>query len=80
MEFRKLIGFGKSSFVVSIPKGWTQRNKLNKGDIVYLHEEENALVLSAKEKRFVKEPKRITIRTDGKTIENKILKTINKTI
>ena len=69
MEFRKLIGFGKSSFVVSIPKNWTQKNKLNKGDIIYLREEDNALVLSAKEKRLIKEPKRITIRTESKSVE-----------
>lgn len=69
MEYRKLIGFGKSSFVISIPKDWTEKNRLKKGDVVYLQEEDGALVLNAKEKRFVKEPKRITIRTEGKTIE-----------
>ena len=69
MEYRKLIGFGKSSFVISIPKNWTEKNKLKKGDVVYLREEDTALVVSAKEKRLIKEPKRITIRTESKTID-----------
>jgi len=69
MDFRKIIGFGKSSFVVSLPKSWTNRNKLTKGDVVYLLEEDQKLILSAKEKAFVKEPKRITIRTDSKSTE-----------
>ncbi|MBW2973723.1 hypothetical protein KY346_04985 [Candidatus Woesearchaeota archaeon] len=69
MEFRKIIGFGKSSFVISLPKNWTVRNNLQKGDILYLREEDQTLVLSAKEKRLVKEPKKIVIRTDSKSVE-----------
>jgi phosphate uptake regulator len=34
VEFRRLIGFGKSSFVVSLPKNWIEKNKLVKGDLV----------------------------------------------
>jgi hypothetical protein len=70
MDFRKIIGFGKSSFVISLPKGWTAQNKLQKGDVVYLNEDGSTLVLSAKEKAFVKEPKMITIKTDGKSTEH----------
>ena len=41
MVFRKIIGFGASSFVVSLPKSWVQKNGLKKGDSVSLEEEGN---------------------------------------
>ena len=34
MDARKVIGFGKNSHVVSIPKSWARKNLLKKGDIV----------------------------------------------
>jgi len=34
MEFRKLIKFGDSSFVISLPKTWVEKNGLKKGDVV----------------------------------------------
>ncbi len=54
--------------VVSIPKSWTQKHKLAKGDIVYLNEDENSLVLSTKEKKYEKTPRAIIINTDGKSV------------
>ncbi len=36
MEFRKIINFGNSSYVISLPKDWITTNKLNKGDAVAL--------------------------------------------
>jgi phosphate uptake regulator len=69
MDFRKIIEFGRCSFVVSLPKNWTRKNNLKKGDIVYLQEDDHSLVLSTREKTFIKEPKRISIRADGKPIE-----------
>ena len=36
LEPRKIIRFGNSSFVISLPKGWLQKNSLDKGDSVYL--------------------------------------------
>ena len=32
MGYRKLIGFGDSSFVVSLPKDWVNKHGLKKGD------------------------------------------------
>ena len=43
MEFRKIIAFGKSSFVVSLPKAWMVAHNLVKGDVVYLEEEDDDL-------------------------------------
>ncbi len=45
MESRKIIGFGKSSYVLSLPKRWIQKNKLSKGDVVYISESLNNLTL-----------------------------------
>jgi len=48
MEYRKLIKFGNSSFVLSLPKAWVQKNNLGKGDLIYLNENgNNELMLSA---------------------------------
>ncbi len=66
MEYRKLIAFGKSSYVISIPKSWIQQNKLKKGDLVYLEEKENALVLNSQLTESDEE-KKITISVDGKS-------------
>jgi len=46
MEFRKLISFGKTSFVMSIPKSWIQKNNLAKGSLVSIDEKEGDLVVS----------------------------------
>ncbi|MBD3248939.1 AbrB/MazE/SpoVT family DNA-binding domain-containing protein [Candidatus Woesearchaeota archaeon] len=46
MEFRKLISFGKTSFVMSIPKSWVTKNNLKKGDLIALEEEKGDLILS----------------------------------
>jgi phosphate uptake regulator len=47
MEYRKIIGFGKSSFVVSLPKSWIASNNLKKGSSVSLTEENDKIVISA---------------------------------
>lgn len=66
MEYRKLISFGKSSFVVSLPKPWINQNKLVKGDLIYLEENGPKLVISKKEENDKKEEKEKIIYIDGK--------------
>ncbi len=68
MDFRKIIAFGKSSFVVSLPKDWLQNNKLVKGDVVFLEQDSDKLIIVPKEKELVKEEKRILIKTRNKDI------------
>ncbi len=46
MEYRKIIGFGKSSFVVSVPKEWMKNNNLKKGSSVKIVEEKENLIIS----------------------------------
>ena len=45
MDFRRIIAFGKSSHVVSLPKSWLNENKLKKGDLVYLEQDFDKLVI-----------------------------------
>ncbi len=66
MEYRKLISFGKNSFVVSLPKNWVRQNKLVKGDLIYMEESGPALIVSGKENKETNQEKEITINIDGK--------------
>ncbi|MAF99467.1 MAG: hypothetical protein CMH61_02545 [Nanoarchaeota archaeon] len=68
MEYRKLISFGKSSFVVSLPKPWVTKNKLSKGDLIYFDEVPNGLVLNHREGSNNQEESEITIDVNGKSI------------
>ncbi len=67
MEYRKVISFGKSSFVISLPKSWIRQNNVKKGDLVYVNNNENDLVISAKE-GSIHEDAKTTINVDGKGI------------
>lgn len=52
MEYRKIIEFGKSSYVVSLPKSWLKDRKLGKGDTVYVgHQGDNLIFSPAKADR-----------------------------
>ena len=68
MEYRKIISFGKSSFVVSLPKTWVRQNKLQKGDLIYFDEQNNDLLLQPKKDERENLEKEITIFIDGKDI------------
>lgn len=70
MEYRKLISFGKSSFVVSLPKSWVVQNKLKKGDLISFDELGNSLQLFPREAHENnEEEKEFTIAVDGKNLE-----------
>lgn len=66
MEYRKLISFGKSSYVVTLPKSWVQQHKLKSGDLVYFDETTEGLTLSPRPENPDEETE-ITITVDGKT-------------
>lgn len=38
MNYRKIIKFGNSSHVISLPSTWLEKNKLGKGDVIYFTE------------------------------------------
>ena len=52
MDYRKIISFGKTSFVMSIPKSWVIKNGLKKGDLVSLEENEGNLIMSPKKDKI----------------------------
>ncbi|MFH1682609.1 MAG: phosphate uptake regulator PhoU [Candidatus Woesearchaeota archaeon] len=66
MEYRKLISFGKSSFVVSLPKPWVVKQNLKKGDLIYFDDRGVDLVLHPRENTSKDEVKEVTIEIDGK--------------
>ncbi|MBS3174764.1 AbrB/MazE/SpoVT family DNA-binding domain-containing protein [Candidatus Woesearchaeota archaeon] len=41
MGFRKIIGFGGNSFVISLPKTWVNNLGLKKGDLVSISEDDD---------------------------------------
>ena len=68
MDYRKLIKFGSSSYVVSLPGSWLKKNKLSKGDIIHLEEDgDSRLILhSTIEKKS--DEKEILIETGNKRL------------
>jgi len=69
MEFRKLVGFGKGSFIISLPKQWVDKNKLKKGDLIGVEENNDGLILSLGNVEERKEDSMITIEAESKTLE-----------
>ena len=69
MEKRKIIAFGSSSFIVSVPKAWIKENKLKKGDMLTLEEKDDELVFSAGNKEAREEERSIFIIAEGKDLQ-----------
>lgn len=67
MATRKLILFGKNSYVISIPKLWVEQNKLEKGSEINLDESGNSLVISSTESKMIDELKIKKILLDNTT-------------
>lgn len=65
MEKRKLIKFGKNSYVISLPKDWIDENNLEKGSVVSLIKNGNDLLISS-ESKISKYEKSITINCSDK--------------
>src|SRR3989344_6971329 len=66
---RKLIKFGTSSYVVSIPNDWIKKNKLEKGDVVFLSQNpENELIISVGGISGDQQKTSIEIVVDGKDL------------
>jgi len=68
MEYRKLVEFGKASYVITLPKSWIKRNKLKKGSTVKIETKEDFLVLTTENTKTDfsnnKEERRIILDTD----------------
>ncbi len=81
MDFRRIIKFGNSSHVISIPKYWMKKHKLGKGDLVYFSENgNNELLLAAKPESPYTEKKEVSIRIDEGNSEEISRKIVSKYI
>jgi phosphate uptake regulator len=61
MESRKIIKFGNSSYVVSIPKDWMKENSIKKGDLLFLDTSSDGdLIVHSKESKK-SEPRQVTM-------------------
>jgi len=60
-EPRRLIKFGNSSYVVSLPKEWIEKNNLKKGELIYMDYSKNKLVLSPMAQNYVEEERKMII-------------------
>src|SRR3990167_8755448 len=69
MEFRKLMAFGNSSFIVSVPKAWVEKNRLKKGDVLIVEQKPNEIILSAKDEGERRKFNEVTVNPDGKTFD-----------
>ena len=69
MDTRRLIAFGDSSHVISLPKQWIKSNNLKKGDIVYLDAKNNEISLFTSERPIETEAKEITINIEKDDID-----------
>ena len=76
MQIRKLVKSGHSSLVVAVPRDWIKRNKLKPGDLVYIDDSSNKLVVSTEFKENVTEKREKVINIDGMD-EIVILREIN---
>ena len=50
MEPRKIIQFGNSSYVITLPQDWMKENNLDKGDKLNVTESGETLILSVANK------------------------------
>ena len=66
MDHRKLMGFSKGSYIVTIPKSWVMKNNLKKGDTISIEEGSNELIFYAGQKEPIRKEKSISIETEGK--------------
>ena len=74
MGLRRVIKFGRSSYVLSLPSSWISRNKIVKGDFLEVIEEPGTLIIEAKTADHVENKKEITIFIkDEKEIKAKIV-------
>ncbi len=71
MHIRRLVKAGQASHTVSLPKEWLDKNKLKKGDAIYLKEKsDKELILSSEGKEEAAKQKEIVIETTNKALDH----------
>jgi phosphate uptake regulator len=66
IEYRKLIGFGNGSIIVTIPRSWMQNNELRKGDVISVSQVGSDLILES-QKKHVTTSRDALINADNKS-------------
>lgn len=66
MDIRKLIKFGKNSFVVSLPKDWVVANKLEKGSELFVEQKPGSVIITSSKATTEEHEGRINC--DGKAL------------
>ena len=69
IDVRKLISFGKGSYIISMPKSWIEKNNLKKGDLISVNDDGFELTLSANQQEKKLDFKEIDIDSKNKDIE-----------
>ena len=69
IDVRKLISFGKGSYIISVPKSWIEKNNLKKGDLISVDDGGFELVLKAGSEEKKQDPKEIEIDAKGRDME-----------
>lgn len=70
MHIRRLVKAGQSSHTVALPKNWLEKNKLSKGNTVYIQEQSpDELLITPHLGEPVQEAKHTTITVDDKTLD-----------
>ncbi len=70
MEQRKIIKFGNSSYVITLPLEWVKKHELNKGDCIAMAENEDSIIISVEKQESDK--------TAQISLDNVPLKLFNK--
>ncbi|MBI3035140.1 phosphate uptake regulator PhoU [Candidatus Woesearchaeota archaeon] len=69
IDVRKLISFGKGSYIISMPKSWVDKNNLKKGDLISVSDDGFELILSANQQEEKPDAREIEIDAIGKKLE-----------
>src|SRR3989338_8302561 len=65
MDIRKLVKSGHSSLVAALPRSWILRNKLKQGDLIYISQDQDKIIIETEIKREAPKKKEIIITTEN---------------
>lgn len=68
MHVRKLVKSGSASHTISLPSDWVSKNNLKKGDLLYIKEKNNDIVIQLSERSHPSELKEVTLNIDDKDL------------
>jgi len=76
METRKIMALGKSSLVVSLPKGWIETNDISRGDMVSLEVQRDLSLLVKSSLQVNDKGKRIVVDIDSDASSDSIFRIV----